>query len=128
VNKFIQKKYNQVQLTKALAEESDLGPGGWIALRRTIWYNPVDDTSLRLNQNGYSFLRRAGYQGFEIEIKPSFLVNKHLLAIERYFPGVYLLVNAKKIIVFDEEIASMLYLLDGNLIQYIDNLSKTVDK
>lgn len=127
MTKFIHKKYNQIQLTKALASHANLGPGEWQSLRRTIWFNPVDDNSLRLNQNGFSFLKRCGYKSYEIEISPHFLANKHLLALERFFPGVYLLVNAKKIIVFDEEIAVLLHLTDGNLIQYLDSLS-TVDK
>ena len=99
MTKFIPKKYNQIQLTKALAAQANLGPGEWQTLRRTIWFNPVDDNSLRLNHNGFSFLKRCGYKNYEIEISPHFLANKHLLALERFFPGVYLLVNAKKIIV-----------------------------
>jgi hypothetical protein len=127
VIKFIRKKYNQIQLTKALATQANLGPGEWQSLRRTIWFNPIDDNSLRLNHNGYSFLKRCDYKSYEIEISPYFLANKHLLALERLFPDVYLLVNAKKIIVFDEEIAVLLHLIDGNLMQYLDNLG-SVDK
>lgn len=128
MTKSIHKKYSQTQLTKLLAEEAKLGPGGWIPLRQTIWFNPVDDNSLRLNHNGYSFLKRAGYQSYEIEIKPNVLANKHLLILERYFPDVYLLVNPKKIIVFDDQSVVMLELMGGNLVQYLENLDLVNNK
>lgn len=118
------KKYTQTQLTKILAQEAKLlGPGNnWQSLRQTIWFNPTEDNSLRLNHAGYSFFKKLGYKGHEINIETQVLANKHLLILERHYPGVYMLVNAKKIILFDDEYASLILLMDNDLIRYLETL------
>lgn len=121
------KKYNQIQLTKILAEQAKLSAGGWQALRQNIWFNPTDENSLRLNHLGYNFFKKNGFKCYEISLDEQILANKHLLILERHFPGVYMLVNAKKIILFDEEYVSLIMLMDNNVVDYLENLAKSVD-
>lgn len=117
------KRYTQSQLTKIFSELSGQHPG---KLVYQIWNTPKDDSSLRLSLNGYKFvahdLKLKSYK-FEFE-RP--LANKHLLQLERLFQGVYYLIGAHKIVVFDEQEASMLSLMDGNLTAYLNNLDKNV--
>lgn len=95
-------------------------------LRYAIWNNPKDPNSLRLSLAGYKFLvqdlKLKSYK-FEFD-KP--LANKHLLQLERLFQGIYYLLGAHKIVVFDEQEAAMLSLMDGNLATYLDNLEKNL--
>lgn len=117
------KRFSQTQLTKIFAELSGIHAS---KLVYQIWNNPKDDSSLRLSLNGYKFvahdLKLKSYK-FEFE-RP--LANKHLLQLERLFQGVYYLIGAHKIVVFDEQEASMLSLMDGNLTAYLNNLDKNV--
>lgn len=122
------KKYNQISLTKILAEEAKLSPGSWQTLRQTIWFNPTDENSLRLSHAGYSFFKKHGYKSYEITLENQVLANKHLLILERYFPSVYMLVNAKKIILFDEEYVSLIILMNNDVALYLENLNKSVDQ
>jgi hypothetical protein len=87
-----------------------------------IWNNPKDNNSLRLSLAGYKFLvqdLKLNSYKFEFD-KP--LANKHLLQLERLFQGVYYLIGANKIVVFDEQEAAMLSLMDGDLKKYLANL------
>lgn len=125
MKKYTHKKYTQSQLTKIFAQEAKLSISAWQSLKQTLWFNPTDDNSLRLSYTGYNFLRKHGYKGIEINLKPHILANKHLLMLERYYPGVYLIMpNAYKIILFDEDIASFVLLMGGNMIAYLENLEK----
>jgi hypothetical protein len=90
--------------------------------QRRIWFNPVDNESLRLNLVGYQFLMdNVKLKGYEYKLK-SPLSSKNLIQLERYFQGPYYLFQNKKIIVFDETEASMLSLMDGDLRSYLENL------
>lgn len=118
------KKYSQVQLTKLLAQDSNWQGGAWSHLRQTIWFNPTDDNSLRLSHAGFAFFKSLGYKGYEFTLESTFLANRHLLILERYYPGVYMLVNAKKIILFDDEYANLIILMGGDFTRYLDNLEQ----
>lgn len=119
------KKYGQIQLTKLLAEQAKAklaSTESWHSIRQVIWFNPTEDSSLRLTHSGYNFFKKLGYKGYEINLEQQGLVNKHLLILERHFPGVYMLVNAKKIILFDEEYASLIILMNNDLVRYLETL------
>lgn len=119
------KKYSQVQLTKILAQQAVPVYGtvqAWQTLRSTIWFNSTEEHSLRLNHVGYNFFKKLGYKGYEINLDTQVLANKHLLILERHYPGVYMLVNAKKLILFDEEYVSLIMLMDNNVIRYLETL------
>lgn len=91
-------------------------------LRYAIWNNPKDPNSLRLSLAGYKFLvqdLKLKCYAFDFELP---LANKHLLQLERLFQGMYYLIGAHKIIVFDEQEAAMLSLMDGDLKTYLQNL------
>jgi hypothetical protein len=120
VSKFSRKKYKQLQFTKIIAETHQVS---WTTLRRTIWFTPTDDDSLRLTFNGVQFLMKAGYSATIVQLKTSHplghLTNRNLLELDRYYPSVYFVSQTKNLYIFDEECASMLLLLDGDLDRYI---------
>ena len=90
--------------------------------RYAIWNNPKDDESLRLSLAGYKFLvQDLKLRSYVFELS-RILANKHLLLLERHFQGMYYLLGAHKIVVFDEQEASMLSLMDGDLVSYLENL------
>ena len=126
------KKYSQIQLTKILAKETqnlqDFA-SFWQLLRQQIWYNPTDDNSLRLNYKGYLLFKKLGYKCHEVVLDSQILVNKHLLILERHYPGVYVLPTAQKIILFYEDYVTLIILMGGDLIGYLENLANSsVDK
>lgn len=91
--------------------------------RYAIWNNPKDNNSLRLSLAGYKFVvTELKIKAYQFEMK-RMLANKHLLILERHFQGMYYLLGAHKIVVFDEQEASMLSLMDGDLATYLENLN-----
>lgn len=116
------KRYTQRQLTEVFLASSNIPVQQLSTWQRRIWFNPVDNKSLRLNLVGYQFLMdNVKLKGYEYTLK-SPLSSKNLIQLERYFQGPYYLFQNKKIIVFDETEASMLSLMDGDLRSYLDNL------
>lgn len=116
------KRYTQRQLTEVFLTSSNIPVQQLSTWQRRIWFNPVDNESLRLNLIGYQFLMdNVKLKGYEYTLK-SPLSSKNLIQLERYFQGPYYLFQNKKIIVFDETEASMLSLMDGDLRSYLDNL------
>ena len=115
------KKYKQSQLNKIFAAQL----GNYIDqnLRYKIWYNPTDDASLRLSLEGLRFVtQNLKLQYYEFELD-SPLKNKNLVQLERYFSSMYYIMP-KKIIVFDEDEATMLSLHSSDLPTYLDSLEK----
>ena len=122
VTKSSPKRYTQRQLTEVFLASSNIPVQQLSTWQRRIWFNPVDNESLRLNLVGYQFLMdNVKLKGYEYKLK-SPLSSKNLIQLERYFQGPYYLFQNKKIIVFDETEASMLSLMDGDLRSYLDNL------
>jgi hypothetical protein len=119
IPKVTAKRFTQSQLTKIFSELSGQHPS---KLVYQIWNNPKDDNSLRLSLKGYKFVvQDLQFKSYKFEFERP-LANKHLLQLERLFQGVYYLIGAHKIVVFDEQEAAMLSLMDGNLKQYLSNL------
>lgn len=122
VTKSSPKRYTQRQLTEVFLTSSNIPVQQLSTWQRRIWFNPVDNESLRLNLIGYQFLMdNVKLKGYEYTLK-SPLSSKNLIQLERYFQGPYYLFQNKKIIVFDETEASMLSLMDGDLRTYLENL------
>lgn len=118
------KRFNQTQLTKIFSDMSGVHVS---KLVYQIWNNPKDNNSLRLSLAGYKFLvqdLKLKCYKFEFD-KP--LANKHLLQLERFFQGIYYLIGAHKIVVFDEQEAAMLSLMDGDLKKYLANLENNTN-
>ena len=116
------KRYTQRQLTEVFLASSNIPVQQLSTWQRRIWFNPVDNESLRLNLIGYQFLMdNVKLKGYDYTLK-SPLSSKNLIQLERYFQGPYYLFQNKKIIVFDETEASMLSLMDGDLRTYLENL------
>ena len=92
-------------------------------LRLSLWNNPTDDLSLSLTLYGYKFVSnelKLRQYTFDLS-KP--LTNGNILQLERYFPSMYFMLNLrKKIIVFEEQEATMLALYGGDLHSYLDSL------
>jgi len=122
VTKSSPKRYTQRQLTEVFLASSNIPVQQLSTWQRRIWFNPVDNESLRLNLIGYQFLMdNVKLKGYDYTLK-SPLSSKNLIQLERYFQGPYYLFQNKKIIVFDETEASMLSLMDGDLRTYLENL------
>ena len=116
------KRYTQTQLTKIFLTAASLPMPKYSELKRTIWFNPLDDNSLRLSLVGYQLLMdNVKLKGYEFNIS-SPLTNYNLIQLERYFQTPYFLLKNRKFIVFDESEASMLSLMGGDLKTYLDNL------
>lgn len=115
------KRYTQSQLTNIFAELVNLHPSKLIY---QLWNNPKDNQSLRLSINGFKFvtseLKLTAYK-FEVDTP---LTNKNLLQLERYFQGMYFILR-DKLFVFDEAEASMITLMDGDIVKYLLNLEST---
>ena len=113
------KRFTQLQLSKMFAEMSKrpLDRIGY-----AIWNNPKDPDSLRLSLAGYKFVAtELKLKSYKFDLS-RILANKHLLLLERHFQGMYYLLGAHKIVVFDEQEAAMLSLMDGDLVTYLENL------
>jgi hypothetical protein len=115
------KKYTQLQLTEIFASQSNHHPN---RLQYIIWNNPKKNDSLRLSMSGYSYvIKDLGYVSYRFELDPP-LTNKNLLQLERFFPSMYFILQ-DKFFVFDQEEASMINLIDGNIVAYLNNLEST---
>lgn len=113
------KRYTQSQLTKIFA----LQLGRSTADLKFIWHNHTDDLSIRLSMTGYQFvIKELKLKVFSFEL-PKPLTNKNLLQLERLFPGPYYYWSrTAKFILLDEQDASWLQLMGGDLSSYLDNL------
>jgi len=116
------KRWTQPQLSKLFASNAGMSIGQTSDLRYKIWMNPTDPQSLRLTLEGYRFaIQTLKLRAYEYELETP-LTNKNLLQLERYFQGMYYLVNGKKIVFFDEAESMMLTLYDNNLRKYLQAL------
>jgi hypothetical protein len=90
--------------------------------RYELWFNPTDDNSLRLSFSGYKFVKvKLNLMSYDFDLDEP-LSNRNLLQLERYFQGMYYLFKNTKLIVFDEQEATMLTLHSSDLKTYLDNL------
>jgi hypothetical protein len=92
-------------------------------LRVVIFHNPVNRTSMRLTKKGYNLLKiHLCCTDFVIDIS-SAIMPRDLLLLERRMLYPYFIQNLRRLIVFDESTACMLYLHHGNLQKYLDDLN-----
>lgn len=84
-----------------------------------IWFNPSNNSGLRLNEEGYKFLTETvGIRAYEVqfvhmmEISPSIIVH-----LSKYMDCPYLL-NGQSIVVFSEKKSVELYLFSGDIRRY----------
>lgn len=115
------KRWTQSQLTKIFLHASGLTTTT-MDLRYKIWMNPTDNTSLRLNLEGYHFVMRdLKLKAYEYELDRP-MTNKNLLQLERYFQGMYYMLHGKKIVFFDEAEATMMALYSEDIFKYLETL------
>jgi hypothetical protein len=116
------KRYTQRQLTKIFVEQADIPHGQTTDMQKRWWKNPTDPNSLRLSLAGLQLVKAVlKLQSYEFAL-PEELTNHQLLQLERQFKGMYYLLKREKIIVFEEEEATMLTLHGNNLALYLDNI------
>lgn len=117
----IHKRYDRLHLNEV-----------WSTLSRTpiyhilwdVWHNPTDAKSLRLSRSGFQFLvSTLKVKSYAFDLS-HVILNRHLLLLERFFPGIYYIASSVRIVVFDEEDATMLTLLSGDLNSYLEKLDK----
>lgn len=116
------KRYTQSQLTKIFALQNKKS----ISELKFIWHNHTDSASIRLSMTGYQFVtKELKLETYSFEL-PRPLTNKNLIQLERLFPGPYYYWSrTAKFIVLDEQDASWLQLLGGDLASYLDSLENS---
>lgn len=96
-------------------------------MQQRWWKNPTDTNSLSLTLAGLQFVKAVlKLQSYEFVLSEE-LTNHHLLQLERVFQGMYYLLKRQKLIVFEEEEATMLTLYGNNLRGYLENLEQNQD-
>jgi hypothetical protein len=124
VTKSTPKRYTQRQLTKIFIEQAELPIGVTTDMQKRWWKNPTDPNSLRLSLAGLQFVKAVlKLTSYDFAL-PTELTNQQLLQLERQFKGMYYLLKREKIIVFEEEEATMLTLHGNDLVSYLDNIEK----
>lgn len=94
-------------------------------MQKSWWINPTDPNSLRLSLQGLQFIKaNLKLESYEFELSEE-ITNHNLLQLERMFGSMYYLLKRKKIIVFEEQEATMITLHGNNLNKYLDNLTST---
>lgn len=92
-------------------------------VRVALFFNPCNHKSMRITAVGYRYLKTLKLVEYSIKTKSS-MMPRDLLLLERHFTSPYFIKNLNNLIVFDESTATMLYLLDGDLQTYLDNLKQ----
>lgn len=117
--KYTHKKHTQKQLTAIFAELSGQTRD---KLQNSTWINPLNDQSLRLSMEGYQFLVfNLKFKAYKFILETP-LLNKNLLQLERYYPGMYFILKNQYLYLFDEDQASYLTLLGNDVKAYLRNL------
>ena len=119
---------SQSELTRYYLSCAGLPDTDFVAIRNKIWYNPSIETSFRLRPYGVGFLENvAKIPAYTVKLQSHVINNKHLLLLERVFTSAYCLFDIflknARIVVFDDSIATMLLLMDGNLDRFLENNS-----
>ena len=126
-NKSTHKRYTQRQLTKIFCDQGGLSPGQVTEMQQRWWKNPTDPDSLRLTLQGLQFVKAIlKLTSYEFALKEE-ITNQNLLQLERAFKGMYYLLKRQKLIVFEEEEATMLTLYGNDLKGYLENLEQNRD-
>ena len=94
-----------------------------IDLRSVIFHNPINHDSMRLSKKGYSFLKvHLKLVEYPITLSSS-IMPQDLLLLERHIHYPYYIPLLNRLMVFDETTACMLYLHQGNLQNYLNDLN-----
>ena len=124
VTKSIPKRYTQRQLTKIFCQQAELPVGQITEMQQRWWKNPTDPNSLRLTLQGLQFVKAVlKLTSYEFPLQEE-LTNHNLLQLERLFKGMYYLLKRQKLIVFEEEEATMLTLYSSDIKGYLENLEQ----
>jgi hypothetical protein len=127
VTKSTPKRYTQRQLTKIFCQQADLPIAQTTEMQQRWFKNPTDPHSLRLTLAGLQFVKAVlKLQSYEFPLEAE-LTNYSLLQLERVFKGMYYLLKRQKLIVFEEEEATMLTLYGNDLKGYLENLEQNQD-
>lgn len=119
------KRYTQRQLTDMFCQLASIPKGFMSQMQKSWWINPTDPNSLRLSLQGLQFIKaNLKLESYEFELSEE-ITNHNLLQLERMFGSMYYLLKRKKIIVFEEQEATMITLHGNNLNKYLDNLTST---
>lgn len=84
-------------------------------------YSTVDDNNYRLTTLGRDILSKV-FTSYTIDLTSSLKGNsgKQILLLDRYMNSPYFLGPNKKLIVFEEAIATEFLIIDGNLDDWVD--------
>jgi hypothetical protein len=127
VTKSTPKRYTQRQLTKIFCQQADLPLVQTTEMQQRWWKNPTNANSLSLTLTGLQFVKSVlKLQSYEFALSEE-LTNHHLLQLERVFKGMYYLLKRQKLIVFEEEEATMLTLYGNDLQGYLESLEQNQD-
>ena len=86
------------------------------------WWTPKNHNNLRLKKSGYDFVKSvAKITTYVITLEQPLLAH-HLIKLARLNIGPYYVQNNNKLVILDEEVATMLTLHAGNLGRYLENL------
>lgn len=124
VTKSTPKRYTQRQLTKIFCQQANVPIAQTTEMQQRWWKNPTDANSLRLTLQGLQFVKAVlKLTSYEFPLRDE-LTNHNLLQLERVFKGMYYLLKRQKLIVFEEEEATMLTLYGNDLRGYLENLEQ----
>ncbi|CAB4130095.1 hypothetical protein UFOVP116_267 [uncultured Caudovirales phage] len=89
------------------------------------WQNPVNSSSWRLTKLGHELLKETlKVESLTLTVKNTLSHNKTLLLLEKYLTSPFYIQRSDRIVFFGGHDSIMLTLMDNNLDQYLENLSK----
>jgi len=119
-------KLTQDDYSKMILESSDIDKVCVFEIKdvsKYLWQNPTQKSSLRLSKYGFKIVTTlTTMEPFEIKITEK-IMPKQLLQLEKCFSGPYYIKNLNTIVAFGEDEIIALTLRDGNLHQYLDQIS-----
>lgn len=115
----------QTEMTRVFMREMKLPDDKFKDFRWSWWHNPTNENSMRLTESGYKLLKNyLNIEHFSATVKTTLGKNlKIFLLLERNIKSPYYIERANRITFFGEQDFIMLTLMDGNLDQYLENLS-----
>jgi hypothetical protein len=99
--------------------------------KKVWWYNKrqCNDTSLRLTEEGFNYIKEVGIRCYEIDFPESVKLNPQILVwLDRFLDSPYFL-NKKSIVVIKEKTALELHLFAGDVQKFgfVKTLSKKLN-
>lgn len=87
-----------------------------------IWFNPINPNSYRLTQFAFSVLSKQ-YTAYTYSFDGA-ISNRILLDLEKNFKFPYYIQGRKQISIFTDSDVVFIELLGGNILEYMEKLSK----